>query len=133
MVAILVDPDRGLSRCRGILVSIPGIGAVTAMAILIEIPARVALRFNPELKQKCQCLISGFDAAALRRNGRKHYEPDLPRARHAPAAPSDLHNSNPLPPSRACKHALPGSGQGNAQQWPERASVARAVGPRVGA
>lgn len=101
-IAALVDSDPGLSRRRDVLASIPGIGAVTAMAILIEMPelgtldnkqaaslaglapmtrqagtwsgrarirggrrslrtalympALVALRFNPDLKQKYQAL-----------------------------------------------------------------------------
>ena len=101
-IATLVDTDPGLSRRRDILASIPGIGTVTAMAILIEMPelgtldnkqaaslaglapmtrqsgtwsgrarirrgrrslrtalympALVALRFNPDLKQKYQAL-----------------------------------------------------------------------------
>ncbi len=101
-IATLVDADPGLARRRDILASIPGIGTVTAMAILIEMPelgaldnkqaaslaglapmtrqsgtwtgrarirggrsslrtalympALVALRFNPDLKQKYQDL-----------------------------------------------------------------------------
>lgn len=101
-IASLVDADPGLSRRRDVLASIPGIGTVTAMAILIEMPelgtldnkqaaslaglapmtrqsgawsgrarirggrrslrtalympALVALRFNPDLKQKYQAL-----------------------------------------------------------------------------
>jgi transposase len=101
-IATLVDKDPGLSRRRDVLASIPGIGTVTAMAILIEMPelgtldnkqaaslaglapmtrqsgnwsgrarirggrrslrtalympALVALRFNPDLKQKYQAL-----------------------------------------------------------------------------
>ena len=101
-IATLVDTDPGLSRRRDVLASIPGIGTVTAMAILIEMPelgtldnkqaaslaglapmtrqsgtwsgrarirggrrslrtalympALVALRFNPDLKQKYQAL-----------------------------------------------------------------------------
>jgi transposase len=101
-IAALVDTDPGLSRRRDVLASIPGIGTVTAMAILIEMPelgtldnkqaaslaglapmtrqsgtwsgrarirggrrslrtalympALVALRFNPDLKQKYQAL-----------------------------------------------------------------------------
>lgn len=101
-IATLVGSDPGLSRRRDVLASIPGIGAVTAMAILIEMPelgtldnkqaaslaglapmtrqsgtwsgrarirggrrslrtalympALVALRFNPDLKQKYQAL-----------------------------------------------------------------------------
>lgn len=101
-IATAVDADPGLVRHREILASIPGIGAVTAMAILIEMPelgtldnkqaaslaglapmtrqsgtwsgrarirggrsslrralympALVALRFNPDLKQKYQAL-----------------------------------------------------------------------------
>lgn len=99
-IASLVDADPGLSRRRDVLASIPGIGTVTTMAILIEMPelgtldnkqaaslaglapmtrqsgtwsgrarirggrrslrtalympALVALRFNPDLKQKYQ-------------------------------------------------------------------------------
>ena len=102
VIATLVDTDPGLSRRRDVLASIPGIGTVTAMAILIEMPelgtldnkqaaslaglapmtrqsgtwsgrarirggrrslrtalympALVALRFNPDLKQKYQAL-----------------------------------------------------------------------------
>ena len=102
VIATLVDTDSGLSRRRDVLASIPGIGTVTAMAILIEMPelgtldnkqaaslaglapmtrqsgtwsgrarirggrrslrtalympALVALRFNPDLKQKYQAL-----------------------------------------------------------------------------
>jgi transposase len=37
-IASLVDADPGLSRRRDVLASIPGIGTVTAMAILIEMP-----------------------------------------------------------------------------------------------
>lgn len=37
-IATLVDTDPGLSRRRDVLASIPGIGTVTAMAILIEMP-----------------------------------------------------------------------------------------------
>ena len=101
-IATLVDTDPGLSRRRDVLASIPGIGTITAMAILIEMPelgtldnkqaaslaglapmtrqsgtwsgrarirggrrslrtalympALVALRFNPDLKQKYQAL-----------------------------------------------------------------------------
>ena len=101
-IATLVDTDPGLARRREVLASIPGIGTVTAMAILIEMPelgtldnkqaaslaglapmtrqsgtwsgrarirggrrslrtalympALVALRFNPDLKQKYQAL-----------------------------------------------------------------------------
>lgn len=101
-IATMVDTDPGLSRRRDVLASIPGIGTVTAMAILIEMPelgtldnkqaaslaglapmtrqsgtwsgrarirggrrslrtalympALVALRFNPDLKQKYQDL-----------------------------------------------------------------------------
>jgi transposase len=101
-ITTAVDADPGLARRREILASIPGIGAVTAMAILIEMPelgtldnkqaaslaglapmtrqsgtwsgrarirggrsslrralympALVALRFNPDLKQKYQAL-----------------------------------------------------------------------------
>lgn len=101
-ISTLVDTDPGLSRRRDVLASIPGIGTVTAMAILIEMPelgtldnkqaaslaglapmtrqsgtwsgrarirggrrslrtalympALVALRFNPDLKQKYQAL-----------------------------------------------------------------------------
>jgi len=101
-IATLVGTDPGLSRRRDVLASIPGIGTVTAMAILIEMPelgtldnkqaaslaglapmarqsgtwsgrarirggrrslrtalympALVALRFNPDLKQKYQAL-----------------------------------------------------------------------------
>lgn len=101
-IATLVDTDPGLSRRRDVLASIPGIGTVTAMAILIEMPelgtldnkqaaslaglapmtrqsgawsgrarirggrrslrtalympALVALRFNPDLKQKYQAM-----------------------------------------------------------------------------
>lgn len=101
-IATLVDTDPGLSRRRDVLASIPGIGTVTAMAILIAMPelgtldnkqaaslaglapmtrqsgawsgrARirggrrslrtalympglVALRFNPDLKQKYQAM-----------------------------------------------------------------------------
>jgi len=101
-IAAVVDSDPGLARRRDILASIPGIGTVTAMAILIEMPelgtldnkqaaslaglapmtrqsgtwsgrarirggrrslrtalympALVALRFNPDLKQKYQDL-----------------------------------------------------------------------------
>lgn len=101
-IAAVVDTDPGLSRRRDVLASIPGIGTVTAMAILIEMPelgtldnkqaaslaglapmtrqsgtwsgrarirggrrslrtalympALVALRFNPDLKQKYQDL-----------------------------------------------------------------------------
>ncbi|MFN4274642.1 MAG: IS110 family transposase [Aliihoeflea sp.] len=102
VIASLVDVDPGLSRRRDVLASIPGIGTVTATAILIEMPelgtldnkqaaslaglapmtrqsgtwsgrarirggrrslrtalympALVALRFNPDLKQKYQAL-----------------------------------------------------------------------------
>jgi len=102
VIATLVDADPGLARRRDILASIPGIGTITAMAILIEMPelgaldnkqaaslaglapmtrqsgtwtgrarirggrsslrtalympALVALRFNPDLKQKYQVL-----------------------------------------------------------------------------
>jgi transposase len=101
-IASLVDAVPGLSRRRDVLASIPGIGTVTAMSILIEMPelgtldnkqaaslaglapmtrqsgtwsgrarirggrrslrtalympAIVALRFNPDLKQKYQAL-----------------------------------------------------------------------------
>lgn len=101
-IATLVDTDPGLSRRRDVLASIPGIGTVTAMAILIAMPelgtldnkqaaslaglapmtrqsgawsgrarirggrrslrtalympALVALRFNPDLKQKYQAM-----------------------------------------------------------------------------
>ncbi|WP_323009382.1 IS110 family transposase [Paracoccus sp. (in: a-proteobacteria)] len=101
-IATLVGADPGLSRRRDVLASIPGIGTVTAMSILIEMPelgtldnkqaaslaglapmtrqsgtwsgrarirggrrslrtalympALVALRFNPDLKQKYQAL-----------------------------------------------------------------------------
>jgi transposase len=101
-IATRVGTDPGLSRRRDILASVPGIGTVTAMAILIEMPelgtldnkqaaslaglapmtrqsgtwsararirggrrslrtalympALVALRFNPDLKQKYQQL-----------------------------------------------------------------------------
>lgn len=101
-ISTLVDTDPGLSRRRDVLASIPGIGTITAMAILIEMPelgtldnkqaaslaglapmtrqsgtwsgrarirggrrslrtalympALVALRFNPDLKQKYQAL-----------------------------------------------------------------------------
>ena len=37
-IAAQIDADAGLSRRRDVLASIPGIGTVTAMAILIEMP-----------------------------------------------------------------------------------------------
>lgn len=42
-MATLVDADQGLARRREVLASIPGVGAVTAMAILIEMPELGAL------------------------------------------------------------------------------------------
>jgi transposase len=38
-------------------VSIPGIAEVTALAILVEMPALVAVRFNPDLKAKYNQLV----------------------------------------------------------------------------
>lgn len=41
-----------------VLSSIPGIGEITAIAMLIDMPALVATRFNPDMKAKYKALVA---------------------------------------------------------------------------
>lgn len=54
----LIKADEAMARKQAILASIAGLGMVTANLLLATMPALLAARYNPDLKEKYSQLIA---------------------------------------------------------------------------